>query len=157
MSAAVKGETKGERVRGSGCAREEKRGSVCGECVRGHGYEWEWESGWQEGRRRAERGGAWCKRREGRARVPAGAGAFVRQSTRAQAQGERVHVTQICVNTLSLTFSPLSCRLRLVQRQPPIDVVPERHLSPDGADKLRDEGCTVSLLLQTWQQRLLQH
>lgn len=63
---------------------------------------------------------------------PAGAGAFVCESRRAQAQGEQVHVTQICVNTLSLTFSPLSHHLRLVQRQPPVHVMPERHLSPDG-------------------------
>ena len=78
-----------------------------------------------------------------------GAGAFVCESARAQAEGEQVHVMQICVNTLSLTFSPLSCHLWLVQRQPPIDVMLERHLSPYGADELRDGGYMLSLLLQT--------
>lgn len=46
-----------------------------------------------------------------RARLLAGTGAFVCESTCAQAQGEQVHVMQICVNTLSLSFSPVFCIL----------------------------------------------
>lgn len=75
-----------------------------------------------------------------------------RALTWARARGERVRVMQICVRTLSLTCGPLSCHLWPVQGQPPKHVMPERHSTPYGVDKLRDGaggGSMLNLLLQT--------
>lgn len=109
---------------------------MCTECVRGHGYECEWERSCRQRSREAERGCARSRMGEGTLGCPsfcfrerACTGTGRTGSRHAELREDTAHVQ-------SAALSP-------VQSQPLTHVMPQRLWSPKGPDKCKEGGVYV--------------